>query len=92
MQNRIETSCLIFRPFDLSDARVAFEWFGDPIVMKFTPTGPEKPAINTPLIGANFLENVSGNGRSFGVPEQIERIACNGAKRSLFAKNTLIPF
>ena len=26
-QNRIETSCLIFRPF---------EWFGDPAVMKCT--------------------------------------------------------
>jgi len=37
----IETSRLILRPFESSDAEVAFAWFGDPIVMRFTPTGPD---------------------------------------------------
>ena len=41
MQGRIETSQLILRPFQLSDAQAAFEWFGDPVVMRFTPTGPD---------------------------------------------------
>ena len=82
-QNRIETSCLIFRPF---------EWFGDPAVMKCTSL---VLTIRSPYsaIGCKFFENVSSNGTSFGVPEQIESIACNSAKRwSLFAKNKLIPF
>jgi len=69
-QNRIETSCLIFGPF---------EWFGDPVVMKCTSL---VLTIRSPY-----------SAHSFGVPEQIESIACNSAKRwSLFAKNKLIPF
>lgn len=41
MRLKIETSRLILRPFEPTDAEAAFGWFGDPIVMRFTPTGPD---------------------------------------------------
>jgi RimJ/RimL family protein N-acetyltransferase len=47
MQNRIETNRLILRPFEPSDAEAAFGWFGDPVVMRFTPTGPDKSTDET---------------------------------------------
>jgi [ribosomal protein S5]-alanine N-acetyltransferase len=47
MQDRIETERLILRPFERSDAEAAFGWFGDPIVMRFTPMGPDKSIEDT---------------------------------------------
>jgi RimJ/RimL family protein N-acetyltransferase len=47
MQTRIETSRLILRPFEQSDAQAAFQWFGDPVVMRFTLTGPDKSVEET---------------------------------------------
>ena len=47
MQTRIETSRLILRPFEPADAQTAFQWFGDPVVMWFTPTGPDKSIEQT---------------------------------------------
>jgi RimJ/RimL family protein N-acetyltransferase len=47
MQNRIETNRLILRPFEPSDAEAAFGWFGDSVVMRFTPTGPDKSTEET---------------------------------------------
>jgi ribosomal-protein-alanine N-acetyltransferase len=41
MDNLLETKRLVLRPFDPSDAEVAFSWFGDPVVMRFTPTGSD---------------------------------------------------
>lgn len=41
MHLKIETSRLILRPFEPTDAEAAFGWFGDPVVMRFTPTGPD---------------------------------------------------
>ncbi len=37
----ITSSRLILRPFESGDVEAAFAWFGDPIVMRFTPTGPD---------------------------------------------------
>ena len=39
MLNVVETRRLLLRPFELADAEVAHGWFGDPLVMKHTPTG-----------------------------------------------------
>jgi len=47
MRARIETNRLILRPFELSDAQAAFGWLGDPVVMRFTPTGPDKSIEET---------------------------------------------
>jgi ribosomal-protein-alanine N-acetyltransferase len=42
MRLKIETSRLILRPFEPTDAEAAFAWFGDPVVMRFTPAGPDE--------------------------------------------------
>jgi [ribosomal protein S5]-alanine N-acetyltransferase len=47
MRDKIETDRLILRPFEPADAQTAFEWFGDPVVMRFTPTGPDKSVEET---------------------------------------------
>src|SRR5712692_7785795 len=41
MRLKIETNRLILRPFEPTDAEAAFGWFGDPVVMRFTRTGPD---------------------------------------------------
>jgi [ribosomal protein S5]-alanine N-acetyltransferase len=41
MRLKIETSRLILRSYEPTDAEAAFGWFGDPVVMRFTPTGPD---------------------------------------------------
>jgi RimJ/RimL family protein N-acetyltransferase len=47
MRTRIETRRLVLRPFDPADVEAAFEWFGDPLVMRFTVTGPDKSIEQT---------------------------------------------
>ncbi len=41
MPEVIETARLVLRPFTADDLQAAFKWFGDPEVMRFTPTGPD---------------------------------------------------
>jgi len=41
MRLTLKTNRLILRPFELADAEAAFGWFGAPVVMRFTPTGPD---------------------------------------------------
>jgi len=57
MQDRIETERLILRPFEARDASVAFGWFGDPAVMRFTPTGPDKNIEETEARLTLFIEH-----------------------------------
>lgn len=64
MQNRIETERLILRPFEASDAGAAFEWFGDPVVMRFTPTGPDKSMEQTQARLTLFMEHQNEHGFS----------------------------
>jgi [ribosomal protein S5]-alanine N-acetyltransferase len=64
MQNRIETERLILRPFEASDAEVAFEWFGDRVVMRFTPTGPDKSIEQTEARLRLFMEHQKAHGFS----------------------------
>src|SRR6266850_4670426 len=45
VRTSIETRRLILRPFESGDVEVAFAWFGDPSVMRFTPTGPDASGI-----------------------------------------------
>ena len=35
----IETDRLTLHPFRSDDVRVPFDWFGDPVVVRFTPNG-----------------------------------------------------
>lgn len=64
MQNRIETERLILRPFEASDAGAAFGWFGDPVVMRFTPTGPDKSMEQTEARLRLFMEHQKAHGFS----------------------------
>jgi ribosomal-protein-alanine N-acetyltransferase len=41
MRLKIETSRLTLCPFELIDAEAAFGSFGSPVVMRFTPSGPD---------------------------------------------------
>jgi [ribosomal protein S5]-alanine N-acetyltransferase len=43
----IETERLSLRPFSRDDAVAAHMWFGDPIVMRYTPTGPDTSVETT---------------------------------------------
>jgi RimJ/RimL family protein N-acetyltransferase len=47
MANIIETPRLILRPFQRDDAIVASRWFSDPIVMRYTPSGPDTSLART---------------------------------------------
>ena len=64
MQDRIETERLILRPFKASDAEAAFGWFGDPLVMRFTPTGPDKTIQETEARLTLFMEHHKAHGFS----------------------------
>lgn len=64
MQNTIETERLILRPFETSDAEAAFGWFGDPLVMRFTPTGPDKNIEQTEARLRLFMEHQKAHGFS----------------------------
>ena len=41
LRTLIETRRLILHPFESGEVETAFAWLGDPIVMRFTPTGPD---------------------------------------------------
>lgn len=64
MRDRIETDRLILRPFEASDVGAAFGWFGDPIVMRFTPTGPDKSIEETKAKLRLFMEHQETHGFS----------------------------
>ena len=44
---RIDTERLILRPFNNDDVEEAFRWFGDPLVMRFVPNGPDQSIEQT---------------------------------------------
>ena len=64
MRDRIETERLILRPFEMSDAETAFRWFGDPVVMRFTPTGADKSFEETKTRLTFFMEHQGAHGFS----------------------------
>jgi [ribosomal protein S5]-alanine N-acetyltransferase len=60
----IETDRLVLRPFESGDVEAAFAWFGDPIVMRFTPTGPDTSIELTRARLANYQEHQTEHGFS----------------------------
>ena len=62
MQARIQTARLILHPFEPSDAKAAFTWLGDPVVMQFTPAGPDKSVEETRarLVGCQNHQKARG--------------------------------
>jgi len=64
VQVTLETSRLILRPFESGDVEAAFGWFGDPIVMRFTPTGPDTSIDQTKARLANYQAHQTTHGFS----------------------------
>lgn len=64
MSDRIETERLILRPFEASDAEAAFGWFGDPVVMRFTPAGADKSNEETKARLAGYMDHQKAHGFS----------------------------
>ena len=60
----MQTERFILRPFEAADAEAAFSWFGDPIVMRFTPTGPDLSIEHTQARLANYREHQIAHGFS----------------------------
>jgi len=60
----LETSRLILRPFESGDVEAAFGWFGDPIVMRFTPSGPDTSIDQTKARLANYQTHQNAHGFS----------------------------
>jgi len=79
----METRRLILRPFESEDAEAAFVWFGDPIVMRFTPAGPDTSIEQTKARLANLC--LSGSFRS---PPAVVVLGSTTPKISGFAETT----
>jgi RimJ/RimL family protein N-acetyltransferase len=60
----IETRRLILRPFESDDVEAAFAWFGDPIVMRFTPSGPDTSIEQTKARLATYRKHQTEHGFS----------------------------
>ena len=64
MNAPIETSRLTLRPFGIEDVQAAFRWFGDPLVMRFTPNGPDNDIGQTAERIARYQKHQSVYGYS----------------------------
>jgi ribosomal-protein-alanine N-acetyltransferase len=64
MRLPILTNRVTMRPFEPSDAEAAFAWFGAPVVMRFTPTGPDESLEHTEARLAKYQEHQAAHGFS----------------------------
>jgi len=62
--DHIDTPRLLLRPFAPEDADVAFRWLGDPEVMRFIPTGPDRSLADTTRRLARYIEHQAVHGFS----------------------------
>lgn len=60
----METERLRLRPFAADDVSSAFGWFGDPLVMRFTPSGPDKNLEQTAARLAGYQRHQANHGFS----------------------------
>src|SRR5258708_10340754 len=92
MQTRMETRRLILRPFEPADLEAAFRWFGDPVVMRFTATGPDKSIEETKKRLAYFDNHQQAHGFSKWVILNAASGVAIGDSGLLRAKNSRRPF
>ena len=64
MRATLETNRLVLRPFASADVEAAFVWFGDPVVMRFTPTGADLSLEQTEARLAKYREHQVAHGFS----------------------------
>jgi len=60
----IHTNRMSLRPFTADDVQHAFGWFGDPLVMRFTPSGPDRTMQETAARIASYERHQSQHGFS----------------------------
>lgn len=60
----METERTVLRPFESADAEAAFAWFGHPVVMRFTPGGPDTSIAQTEARLARYREHQVAHGFS----------------------------
>ncbi|MGZ5008363.1 MAG: GNAT family N-acetyltransferase [Methylobacter sp.] len=58
----LQTARTVMRPFSEADAIEAFAWFGDPLVMKFTPHGPDTTFESTVERIKHYIDHQSKYG------------------------------
>jgi hypothetical protein len=90
MRTRIEARRLILRPFEPADVEAAFEWFGDPAVMRFTAAGPDKSIEETRKRLSNFENHQQAHGFSKWVVLNATSGVATGAFGELFRKAATI--
>jgi ribosomal-protein-alanine N-acetyltransferase len=64
VHDAIDTDRLRLRPFISDDVKFAFDWFGDPLVMRFTPSGPDRSMEQTAARIANYKRHQAKHGFS----------------------------
>lgn len=64
MLQKLETLRLSMEPFTSGDAAAALSWFGDPEVMQFIPTGPDRSLEATKERLARYIEHQARHGFS----------------------------
>jgi RimJ/RimL family protein N-acetyltransferase len=64
MDDLLATKHLVLRPFAPSDAEAAFGWFGDPVVMRFSPAGPDTSLEQTRQRLSNYQRHQIAHGFS----------------------------
>lgn len=64
MTMTIETTRLILRPFEPADAEAAFGWFGDAVVMRYSPGGPDASLEQTTARLVRYQEHQATHGFS----------------------------
>src|SRR5258707_10810602 len=64
MHTNVHTAQQILHAFDSGDVQAAFRWFGDPIVMRFTPSGPDTSIDQTKARLAKYQEHQTTHGFS----------------------------
>jgi RimJ/RimL family protein N-acetyltransferase len=60
----IQTDRLMLRPFANDDIESTYNWFGDPAVMRFTPSGPDKSIEETAQRIAQYRRHQAEHGYS----------------------------
>jgi RimJ/RimL family protein N-acetyltransferase len=64
MKNAIHTDRLTMRPFKSDDVPLAFDWFSDPVVMRFIPNGPDRTMEQTAARISKYQRHQSEHGFS----------------------------
>lgn len=86
---RLETPRMVLRPFELADAEVAHAWFGDPEVMRFISSGPDRSVEQTRARIDGYLEHQRHHGFSKWIIVEKQSGRAVGDVGFMYVKNTV---